>query len=169
VLGGARSGKSAFAESMLADASAVDYLAASIVSADDAEWSARVAAHRLRRPTTWRTVETGDVAAELTNGTVPVLVDSITSWLSRAMDDCGAFNRGNDGAGLAAAIDRLADAWSASARRVVAVTDEVGGGIVPETAAGRLFRDTLGTLNQRLAASADEVYFVVAGLPQKLR
>ena len=169
VLGGSRSGKSAFAESLLADAPAVDYLAASVVSADDAEWSARVAAHRLRRPTSWRTVETGDISAELTTGTVPALVDSVTSWLARAMDDCGAFNRGNDGAGLAAAIDRLSEAWSATTRHVVAVSDEVGSGIVPETASGRLFRDTLGTLNQRLAAQADAVYFVVAGLPQRLK
>ena len=168
VLGGARSGKSAFAESLLAGAPAVDYVAASTLSGDDPEWSARVAAHRLRRPTTWRTVETGDVAAALTSGDTPALVDSITSWLTRAMDDSGAFIRGET-ADLDVVMDRLVTVWSSTPRRVVAVSDDVSGGIVPETAAGRLFRDTLGTLNQQLAAAADEVYYVVAGLPQKLK
>ena len=168
VLGGARSGKSAFAESLLAGAPAVDYVAASTLSADDPEWSARVAAHRLRRPTTWRTVETGDVAAELTSGETPALVDSITSWLTRAMDDSGAFIRGET-ADLDEVMERLVASWGSTPRRVVAVSDDVGGGIVPETAAGRLFRDTLGTLNQQLAAAADEVFYVVAGLPQKLK
>jgi len=169
VLGGARSGKSAYAESLLAEAPAVDYVAASTLSGDDPEWSARVAAHRLRRPTTWRTVETGDVAAELTSCGTPALVDSITSWLTRAMDESGAFVRGHEASDLDALMDRLVAAWAATSRQVVAVSDDVGGGIVPETAAGRLFRDTLGMLNQRLAAVADDVYYVVAGLPQKLK
>ena len=168
VLGGARSGKSAFAESLLADAGDVDYLAATPVPPDDADWAARVAAHRLRRPVGWRTVETGDIAAELGGGSAAALFDSVTSWLTRAMDDSGSWSGGHGGA-LEVAMDRLVDAWAQTGRQVVAVSDEVGGGIVPETASGRLFRDTLGTLNQRLAAAADAVYFVVAGLPQKLK
>ncbi|MCW2495012.1 MAG: cobU [Jatrophihabitans sp.] len=169
MLGGARSGKSAFAESLLEREPSVDYLAAAAVPDDDPEWAARVALHRLRRPATWRTVETGDIAAELAEAAPPALLDSVTSWLTRAMDDCDSWSGATDGAALAAAIDRLVAAWTQSGRRVVAVSDEVGGGIVPESASGRLFRDTLGTLNQRLAAAADEVYFVVAGLPQRLK
>ena len=166
VLGGARSGKSAFAESLLADVEAVDYLATSTVPPDDHEWAARVAAHRLRRPAGWRTVETSDVAAELAGGGPPALLDSVTTWLARAMDGSGSW----DGAGAPdAAVDRLVAAWSSTPRHVVAVSDEVGLGIVPDTASGRLFRDTLGTLNQRLAAGADTVYLVVAGLSQRLK
>ena len=166
VLGGARSGKSAFAESLLANAGAVDYLAAAPMPADDHEWAARVAAHRLRRPVTWRTVETGDIAAVLAGTGAPALVDSITSWLTRAMDDSGSWSAAEP---PEAALDRLLEAWTSTAREVVAVSDEVGFGIVPDTASGRLFRDTLGTLNQRLAAAADTVYLVVAGLPQRLK
>jgi adenosylcobinamide kinase/adenosylcobinamide-phosphate guanylyltransferase len=70
---------------------------------------------------------------------------------------------------LAARCDALLDAWTATPAHVVAVSDEVGLGVVPETRAGRLFRDVLGSVNQRLAGSADEVWFVVAGLPQRLR
>jgi adenosylcobinamide kinase/adenosylcobinamide-phosphate guanylyltransferase len=169
VLGGARSGKSAFAESLLADNEAVDYLAAATIPAGDAEWSARVATHQLRRPASWRTVETGDVAAQLGVGTAPALVDSITSWLTRAMDDADSWGVSSDSDVLVAALDRLVEAWVGTARRVVAVSDDVGAGIVPETFSGRLFRDNLGTLNQRLAATADTVYYVIAGLPQRLK
>ena len=70
---------------------------------------------------------------------------------------------------LAGRVDALVSNWVMTPAHVVAVSDEVGLGVVPETRAGRLFRDTLGTVNQRLAATADEVWFVVAGLPQRLR
>jgi adenosylcobinamide kinase/adenosylcobinamide-phosphate guanylyltransferase len=70
---------------------------------------------------------------------------------------------------LADAVDALVEAWATTRVPVVAVSDEVGLGVVPGTRAGRLFRDTLGTVNQRLAATADEVWFVVAGIPQRLR
>jgi adenosylcobinamide kinase/adenosylcobinamide-phosphate guanylyltransferase len=169
VLGGARSGKSAHAESLLASAESVDYLAAAGVPDDDPEWAARVAVHKLRRPASWRTVETADLAAELATDGSPALLDSVTSWLTRAMDDCDSWSASNDDAALSAAIERFVAAWEASPRQVVAVSDEVGSGVVPETASGRLFRDTLGTLNQRLAATAEEVYLVVAGLPQRLK
>jgi adenosylcobinamide kinase/adenosylcobinamide-phosphate guanylyltransferase len=165
VLGGARSGKSAFAESLLVDAEAVDYLAPTPVPADDHEWAARVAAHRLRRPVTWRTVESADAAGELVGPGVPALLDSVTSWLTRAMDESGSWGGGS----VDAAVDRLVAAWTSSSREVVAVSDEVGLSLVPESASGRLFRDTLGTLNQRLARTSDTVYFVVAGLPHRLK
>jgi adenosylcobinamide kinase/adenosylcobinamide-phosphate guanylyltransferase len=70
---------------------------------------------------------------------------------------------------LAARCDALVNAWTTTPADVVAVSDEVGLGVVPETRSGRLFRDTLGAVNQRLAGTADEVWFVVAGLPQRLR
>lgn len=158
VIGGTRSGKSRFAESLLADKTAVEYVATALERTGDAEWTARIAAHRLRRPAAWTTVETTDVAGVLRAAGPPVLIDSITLWLGWALDG-----------DVAAPVADLCDAWTHTSRRVVAVTDEVGSGVVPATPSGRQFRDELGTLNQRLAAAADEVHLVVAGLPLRLR
>jgi adenosylcobinamide kinase/adenosylcobinamide-phosphate guanylyltransferase len=183
VLGGSRSGKSAHAEQLLANRDDVVYLATSSGDPADAEWAARVAAHRARRPAAWTTLET-TAPSELVRGGA-VLVDSVTTWVAALMDESGVWEA-EDTAGahaapspagsLAAALDRLAGRcdslvsnWVMSPAHVVAVSDEVGLGVVPETRAGRLFRDTLGSVNQRLAATADEVWFVVAGLPQRLR
>ena len=183
VLGGSRSGKSAHAEHLLADRAEVTYLATSTVPADDAEWAARIAAHRARRPAGWTTVETTAPSDLLRRGAV--LVDSVTTWVAALMDETGIWETTDDAgahaadrspADAAAARERLAERcdalvnnWVMTPAHVVAVSDEVGLGVVPETRAGRLFRDTLGTVNQRLAATADEVWFVVAGLPQRLR
>ena len=183
VLGGSRSGKSAHAESLVEGRADVTYLATSARVDDDAEWAARIAVHRARRPAGWTTVETTAPSDLLRTGTV--LVDSVTTWVAALMDEtgiwdtldtAGAHAAGAAPAEAAAARDRLAgrcdalvDNWVMTPAHVVAVSDEVGLGVVPETRAGRLFRDTLGTVNQRLAATADEVWFVVAGLPQRLR
>jgi adenosylcobinamide kinase / adenosylcobinamide-phosphate guanylyltransferase len=168
VLGGSRSGKSAHAEALLADVPAVTYLATSARSADDAEWAARIAAHRARRPAGWTTVETTAPSELLRGGTV--LVDSVTTWVAALMDETGVWTE-EPGAldRLAGRCDALVNAWTMTPAHVVAVSDEVGLGVVPETRSGRLFRDTLGAVNQRLAGTADEVWFVVAGLPQQLR
>jgi adenosylcobinamide kinase / adenosylcobinamide-phosphate guanylyltransferase len=156
VLGGSRSGKSAFAESLLADASALEYVATAVADPGDAEWTARIAAHRARRPQHWSTLETIDVAAVLRRDGAPVLIDSITLWLSAVPDE-------------PARVDELCAAWQTTARRVVAVSDEVGSGVVPASDAGRRFRDALGLLNQRLAGAADDVHLVVAGLALRLK
>jgi adenosylcobinamide kinase/adenosylcobinamide-phosphate guanylyltransferase len=97
-------------------------------------------------------------------------VDSVTTWVAALMDDSGVWAEEPDALErLAARCDALLAAWTATSAHIVAVSDEVGLGVVPETRSGRLFRDTLGAVNQRLAATADEVWFVVAGLPQRLR
>ena len=168
VLGGSRSGKSAHAESLLAEAAEVTYLATSVPVRDDPEWAARVAAHRRRRPATWTTVETTAPSDLLRRGTI--LVDSVTTWVAALMEETGVWTE-QPGAleRLARRCDVLVDAWAMTPAHVVAVSDEVGLGVVPETRAGRLFRDTLGEVNQRLARTADQVWFVVAGLPQRLR
>ena len=170
VLGGARSGKSAHAETLLRDEPAVDYIATAARTPDDEEWAARIEQHRLRRPAHWTTIETTDLANVLAPGAAAALVDSITAWLTAAMDQAGMW-AGEHGADdrLAVSLDDIVDAWAASVRRVVAVSDEVGLGVVPESAAGRAFRDALGVLNQRLAATADEVWLVTAGIPLRLR
>lgn len=159
MLGGSRSGKSAFAESLVADAAEVTYLATALPRPADAEWAARIAAHCARRPPHWRTLESLDVAAVLREAGAPVLVDSITLWVAATLD----------GADVERRADELCAAWQATARDVVAVSDEVGSGVVPVSADGRRFRDALGLVNQRLAAAADDVYLVVAGLPLRLK
>lgn len=170
VLGAARSGKSAHAESLLRDHATVDYIATAAVDPSDEEWAQRIARHRERRPPSWATVETTDLAAVFAAGGPPALVDSVTAWLTSAMDTADVW-RGSEGAqrALAEAVDAMVGAWASTQRLVIAVSDEVGGGIVPDSMAGRLFRDALGGLNQRLAASADEVWLVTAGIPQQLR
>jgi adenosylcobinamide kinase/adenosylcobinamide-phosphate guanylyltransferase len=172
VLGGARSGKSSFAERLLAGEREVDYVACGPVADDsDPEWADRVALHRARRPASWRTVETLAVAEVLGEPGPPVLVDCLTTWLARVMDDCGVWTEepGADGR-LGTSVDELVDAWTAAHRRVVAVSNEVGSGIVPATPSGRRFRDELGALNARVAAAASpRVWLLTAGVPQRLR
>lgn len=168
VLGGSRSGKSAHAESLLADRTDVTYLATSVSPGEDPDWAARIAVHRARRPASWTTVETTAPSDLVRNGSL--LVDSVTTWVAALMDESGTWTDepGADGR-LAARCDALVDAWATTPAHVVAVSDEVGLGVVPETRSGRQFRDVLGAVNQRLAGTADEVWFVIAGLPQRLR
>jgi uroporphyrin-III C-methyltransferase/precorrin-2 dehydrogenase/sirohydrochlorin ferrochelatase len=172
VLGGARSGKSATAEGMLAGDEPVDYVATGTPpGSGDAEWDARVAEHQHRRPPHWRTVETLAVAEVLTApATAPVLVDCLTTWLARVMDDCGAWDGDQDaGRAVAARTDEILGAWRLTQRHVVAVSNEIGSGVVPGTASGRRFRDELGRLNARIAADSDEVWLCTAGIARRLR
>jgi adenosylcobinamide kinase/adenosylcobinamide-phosphate guanylyltransferase len=162
VLGGARSGKSAYAESLIM-ARAPPWLYVATGEALDREMGERIAAHRARRATGWQTIEAPhDLAAALAAAPrgAPVLIDCLTLWLSNRMladadvdADIGA---------LEAALDR---------RRGVAVLvgNEVGSGIVPDNALARRFRDAQGRLNQRLAARADRVTLIIAGLPLILK
>jgi adenosylcobinamide kinase/adenosylcobinamide-phosphate guanylyltransferase len=162
VLGGARSGKSQEAELRLAAEPEVRYLATGRPAGGDADWAARVAAHRARRPAWWQTVETTDLAAELSRGGGAVLIDGVGGWLAAEMEACGCWS-GRPDDRLRRRIDELAGAWRQCPARVVAVSEETGLGVIPATSAGRLFRDQLGSLNQRLAAESDETVLVVAG------
>lgn len=153
LLGGARSGKSVEAERRLAAEPHVTYVATARHEATDAEWSARLAAHRARRPEGWRTVETNDVAAVLRDCDGPVLIDCLSLWLADAME------RGDH----RQQVEELVAAWRHTRAQVVAVSNEVGSGVVPATAAGRAFRDELGRLNALVAAQSDEVLLLVAG------
>lgn len=171
VLGGARSGKSSFAEQLLGHERAVDYVACGLVpDGSDPEWTDRVARHRARRPASWRTVETLDLAGVLGRSGPPVLVDCLTTWLARVMDDCGVWSEAPDADDrLAAGVDDLVAAWAVTRRRAVAVSNEVGSGIVPATPSGRRFRDELGVLNARVAAASPRVWLLTAGVPLRLR
>ena len=167
VLGGARSGKSAHAEHLLAAEPEVLYVATAPPRTDDASWSARIDAHVDRRPAHWQTVESGDVAG-LLSGRTPMLIDDLGLWLTRVIDDAGAWDQVRSPV-VDAAIDALVVAWQACRTTAVLVVPEVGSGVVPATASGRLFRDLLGLTTTRLARHADDVQQVVAGLPRTLR
>lgn len=173
VLGGARSGKSTAAERMLAGAGLVDYIATGAPQGtDDADWDQRIAAHRERRPAAWRTIETIDLEPVLAGSGVarPALIDCFATWLARTMDDCGLWDGKPDAEDdLRQRTGALISAWRGSRRLVVAVSNEVGSGVVPGTPSGLRFRDELGQLNIAIAEHADEVWFCVAGIPQRLK
>jgi len=174
VLGGARSGKSTRAEQLLADHDDVVYLATAGVRPADTEWDARVALHRARRPTGWRTVESTDLVPLLAEAGPPLLVDCLALWCTDALDRAGAWQeeRWRDGTArqlFSARVRDLLAAWRSTPRRVVAVSNEVGSGVVPATWSGRLFRDELGRLNSAVAAASERVELVVAGTVQRLR
>ena len=163
VLGGARSGKSAYAETLVegAPGEAV-YVATG--TAGDAEMAARIRDHQARRGARWRTIEEPlDLAGVLAREARPenaVLVDCLTLWLSNVM-----------AAGKEPGVetDELVDALDQAAGPVVLVANEVGLGIVPDNALARAFRDHAGRLNQAVAGIADRVIFVAAGLPMMLK
>jgi adenosylcobinamide kinase/adenosylcobinamide-phosphate guanylyltransferase len=174
VTGGARSGKSRFAEGLLGTAPTVVYVATGPVPDPvvDAEWAARVARHRQRRPATWTTDETLDLASRLSTSGPPLLVDCLTLWLARVFDAADAWDEPRSSQGLShvhAAVDELLLAWRARRRRAVLVTNEIGSGVVPEHWSGRVFRDELGRLNAAVAADADDVVLLVAGIPTALK
>lgn len=168
VTGGVRSGKSLHAESLLADRPTT-YVAAG-PTYDDADWQVRIARHRDRRPPTWSTIETTDVAAALAEAPGPVLVDCLGTWLDAIVGEAGLWDApvADVEKCVAARTDGLIATLRASTHPVVLVTNEVGLGVVPEHRSGRLFRDLLGTLNQRVAGACDEVHLVVAGRVLKL-
>ena len=163
VTGGARSGKSVIAEGRALDLAAgggAVYIATA--QAFDAEMAARIATHRDRRDGHWRTVEAPlDLAGALAESDGQArLVDCLTLWLSNQM---------LAEADWAAAADTLCAVLKAQRAPVVLVTNEVGGGIVPDNALARAFRDAAGLLNQQVAAIADEVILAVCGLPMKVK
>ncbi|GAA2282754.1 bifunctional adenosylcobinamide kinase/adenosylcobinamide-phosphate guanylyltransferase [Streptomyces atrovirens] len=173
VLGGARSGKSVEAERRLESFPEVLYVATGGTRGGDTEWAARVSAHQERRPGSWRTVETCDLVPLLKDDGPPLLVDCLSLWLTDAMDAVGAWDDAEwaDG-GERALRDRmreLTDAVRGARRTVVAVSNEVGSGIVPATASGRRYRDELGRLNAAFARECEQVLLVVAGQAVVLR
>ena len=172
VLGGARSGKSTYAEGLLAAEPAVDYVATSGERPDDPDWVQRVAEHRARRPATWRTLETTDITGVLATPGPPVLVDCLALWLTAVLDEAGAWDDATWGDGgrdaVQARVESLVAAWRDTERYVVAVSNEVGSGVVPSYPSGILFRDELGKLNMRLAEISDQVVLLVAGRPLDL-
>lgn len=164
VLGGARSGKSDYAERLVADAS-VERIYLATAQSGDAEMEARITAHRTRRGPGWITLEE---PLEVVNclldrggvGAAPILIDCLTLWLANLMA------AGRD---IGFETERLVAALARVEVPVVLVANEVGLGIVPENAVARSFRDQAGRLNQRLATVAERVVFIAAGLPLALK
>ena len=161
VLGGARSGKSRYAEGLITTLQP-PWAYVATAEAGDEEMAERIKAHRARRGAGWRTLEAPrDLAAALAAcKNMPVLIDCLTLWLSNLM---------LADADIDAEVERLEKALAAAATPVVMVANEVGSGIVPDHPLGRRFRDLQGSLNQRIAADADRVVLMVAGLPLALK
>jgi adenosyl cobinamide kinase/adenosyl cobinamide phosphate guanylyltransferase len=162
VLGGIRSGKSAFAENLLAGRDAVRYVATARRGGGDAEWEARIEAHRARRPDHWRTVEVGDtpgaLAAALADApdNESVLVDDVGGWV-------GTVTEVTAPPAWPDLLWALRSAVAVCPARLVLVSPEVGLSVVPPTAAGRAFADSLGTVNQAIASVCDVVVLLIAG------
>ena len=180
ILGGARSGKSTEAERRLTrladergDAHDALYVATGGRRDGDADWAERVRRHRERRPASWATAETTDVAATLRDATQPVLIDCLTLWLTAMMDEVGAWDdeswHDTGERELTARFDELEAAWRAVTVPVLAVSNEVGFGIVPDSAGVRRFRDEQGRLNQRIAAASEAVVLMVAGIAMAVK
>ncbi|MBO6902357.1 MAG: bifunctional adenosylcobinamide kinase/adenosylcobinamide-phosphate guanylyltransferase [Rhizobiaceae bacterium] len=162
VLGGARSGKSTYAESLISAKPAPWRYIATAQAFDD-EMTERIAAHRARRDERWETIDAPLALADALSASPrgqPVLVDCVTLWLS---------NRMLAEADIEAEVRKLTAVLARPAGHWVLVSNEVGSGIVPENALARRFRDEAGRLNQKIAALADEVVLVVAGLPVKVK
>ncbi|RKN18911.1 cobalamin biosynthesis protein [Micromonospora musae] len=170
VLGGIRSGKSEFAESLVGDAPVVRYVATSPEGdPQDTEWAARLAAHRARRPGSWTTEETASdprrladvLAAAEPNETL--LVDDLGGWVAVLLDPA---HQPSDDTGT---IAELAEAIRHCTARVVLVSPEVGLSLVPTTPVGRAFTDALGATNRAVADACDGVVLVIAGQPTWLK
>jgi Adenosyl cobinamide kinase/adenosyl cobinamide phosphate guanylyltransferase len=162
VLGGVRSGKSAYAEALIGARTDAVYIATA--EAGDAEMQERIRQHQARRGASWSTVEAPleltPALIEATAGGRPVLVDCLTLWLSNLM----AADRN-----ISAETERLLVTLPGLSGPVVFVSNEVGLGIVPATPLGRAFRDAAGRLNQAVARAAERVVFIAAGLPLILK
>lgn len=176
VLGGIRSGKSRFAEDLAvswqgATGGIVTYVATARVG--DAEMQARVDSHRKRRPSSWRLLEAplevfAAIDADVPRGSL-VLLDCVNMLISNVLMDMDDEPRGDAGKAALAQVDGLVSLLLERDAPSVLISNEVGMAPVALTALGRLFQDTIGIANQRVAAAAEDVFLLVAGLAQKLK
>lgn len=165
IIGGARSGKTRFAQSLCSTAGRVTYVATA--RGDDEEMRARIDRHRQDRPSHWKTIEEPLALGAAVGRVVPcsdvVLVDCLTVWLANLMWERRERSAAEVETGAVSEVEELVRL--AADGTIVLVSNEVGGGIVPDHPTGRLFRDLQGFVNQRAAAAADRVFLTVAGIP----
>ena len=165
ILGGARSGKSDFAQALAQKRGGDDVLFVATAQAFDDEMRTRIANHRVARPSAWKTLEAPrDVAAALRTAPVArvVLIDCVTLWASN-------FLLANENATDWCELDDLIEWYRESSCELIIVSNEVGMGIVPDNALARAYRDLLGRANKKLAEKADQVLLLVAGLAIDLK
>jgi adenosylcobinamide kinase/adenosylcobinamide-phosphate guanylyltransferase len=167
VLGGVRSGKSRYAQLLAEQATRVKFVATA-ERRDDEEMHRKIERHRAERPAHWITVEEpialGRVIQASEQDSDAILIDCLTLFGANLME----VYKGDD-SGLNACVEELDCALKASTRKVILVSNEVGSGVVPAYELGRRFRDLVGEINQRVAAVADTVLLMVAGLPLPLK
>jgi adenosylcobinamide kinase / adenosylcobinamide-phosphate guanylyltransferase len=172
ITGGVRSGKSRYAQTLLADTAEVTYVAAGPLPdpAADAEWAARIVDHRARRPAHWTTLETSDVAGALRSAPGAILIDCLGTWLSAVVDRLGTWEQplASWHGDFHDQLEQLVKAWGERPGLSIAVTNEVGWGLVSTYRSGRVFTELLGQVNQEVAAASDEVIMIVAGRPLRL-
>jgi adenosylcobinamide kinase / adenosylcobinamide-phosphate guanylyltransferase len=172
ITGGVRSGKSGYGETLLADSAEVTYVATGPVPdpATDPEWAARIVDHRARRPVHWSTIETSDVAGVLRSVSGAIMIDCLGTWLTAVIDRLGTWEEPlpNWHSDFQDEVDDLVNAWQARRGLAVAVTNEVGWGLVSTYRSGRVFTELLGVVNQEMAAASQEVIMVVAGRALRL-
>jgi adenosylcobinamide kinase / adenosylcobinamide-phosphate guanylyltransferase len=165
VTGGVRSGKSAHAEGLLDDATAVMVVATGPVpNGSDPEWTRRIDAHRARRPAHWETIESTDLisAFDRSEPGASILLDALGTWLAARLDAVKAWDQPAT-TWQSALVDEVEQTLAVLPPDIVIVTDEVGLGGVGAHPSARLYADILGDVNQRFAAACDEVHLVVAG------
>jgi adenosylcobinamide kinase/adenosylcobinamide-phosphate guanylyltransferase len=170
ILGGAGSGKSAFAQ-QLAQQKAERVFFVATAEAKDSEMAMRVRRHRRRRPGQWHTVEEPLELARAIGEAVSlqvVIVDCLTLWVSNLLQANEAQEPAEQEAAVLDAARGLVDAYKKGEATLIMVSNEVGMGLVPPYPLGRLYRDVLGRVNQMLAARASRVYLMVAGLAIEL-
>lgn len=176
VLGGARSGKSEHAEQLLEGYAAVHYIATGPpATGDDPDWLVRVQRHRARRPPGWVTVESTDLVAAMRAADAaeaPILIEDLALWTTALLGRLDAWEAPAGApvwAHIDSELDAAADTWAGFPYPAVAVTPEVGLGVVPATRPGHVFRNVLGTVNRTFADRADSAWLVVAGMPLQLK
>lgn len=170
LLGGARSGKSAYAQE-LAGLTGGRVLFCATAEALDGEMQSRIEKHRLSRPPGWKTVEAsrdiGKTLGQKISGYDTVIIDCITILVANVMGD-GSDEQKAESC-VTAEILGLTELLKRRQSNFILVSNEAGSGLVPDNRLGRLYRDELGKANQKLAAAADEVYLLTAGIPLKLK
>ncbi len=172
ITGGARAGKSTFAERLASELAGDDVCYVATAEPLDDDMAARIAAHRAARPRAWQTIETPSRVADALAGQAArgvILIDCLTMLVSNLLLADGDEKDVDAWPAISAEVDAIIGLAQASQGTVIVVSNEVGLGVVPPTRVGRVYRDLLGRANARIAAAASAVYFVVAGLPVEIK